>query len=98
MLNYAGFYEPATIEDSQEDGERLPNTSNFRKVFALITERTGWTPDEIGSLTLKQLNHYITAWVEEAGDRKNNESSADEMEIKKFNTFAGIPTIRKQSK
>jgi len=97
MFNYAGFYEPATEGTGPEAGESTGKPLDFGQLFALITDRTGWTPKQIGELTLEQLKIYLNAWT---GKPEDEASDLTPEGIRRFNLFAGIPqkVIRKPSK
>ena len=54
-----------------------------------MSEKTGWTLDQITNLTVKQLNAYILEWSSE-------ENSKDISEVERFNFLAGVKSIKKK--
>jgi hypothetical protein len=53
-----------------------------------LTDRTGWTPQQILQLTLGQLSVYLNFWI---GSKKKgtDDNTFDDLEL--FNIMAGIP-------
>jgi hypothetical protein len=58
--------------------------------------KTGWTIEQIGQLTFKQLGSFVNALVSEADEEGNIivNPSAEEMEL--FHLSAGIQKVFKQ--
>lgn len=62
-------------------------------VFVAVTEKTGWTPEQILSLTLYQLKEYMRLWF---GTGKDKNTNPGKQEIEMFNLFAGIKKVKKK--
>jgi len=85
-----GFYDPA-----EEAGTEQTNDSiDYAELFATITDRTGWTPSQISSMTLRQFRLYIKAWSKRNKDDETMNPDFDE--IRNFNLSAGIERIRRK--
>lgn len=65
------------------------------RLFVFLAARTGWTIEQIGQLTFKQLTLFVTTLLADSDEEGNIiNPTAEEMEL--FHLSAGIPTIFKQ--
>jgi hypothetical protein len=51
------------------------------ELFCLITEKTGWTIEEIGKLTLLNIKDMLDVWT---GKKKSKEKSSSSQKVKQF--------------
>jgi hypothetical protein len=94
MSYYAGFSQPEEKGGSQKDGRNSGEKVDYRKLFALITEKTGWTPQQIRELTIDQINEYILAWS--GGEKASTEEEYDTDNWQLFNLTSGLETVIKK--
>ena len=86
MPQSVGFYDPEESRDSEgESGGR----DSLAKLFVALTDRTGWTPKQIGELTLKQIKEYVRIWK---GESEIATPTYEDMQT--FNFTSGIKTVK----
>ena len=82
-----GFYFSGEYGDGKDVEKQSNKQDNFRQLFCAITERTGWSPEQIRELTLPQIIEYLKGWSKP----DNSNSELEYQDIQLFNITSGIP-------
>lgn len=91
LFGSAGFYQPVQDGDSSESGKSSSGEIDFRQIVVFITEKTGWTPQQIRELTIDQIKQYGQIWSNQPKDG----SGLTVQDIELFNLESGIKAIKK---
>jgi hypothetical protein len=83
------FYTSEQISSSKGSSRKNNEKIDFGKLFSIITEKTGWSPNQIREMTLSQIEEYIKAW-----NGKVKEKDSETTDVDMFNLEAGIPRIK----
>lgn len=92
MVREVGFYEPA--EEVGDVPAEVSTDEDYIRLFAYISEKTGWTPRQIGQLTIKQIKLYLDGWTKKR-EGPADLDNPDYEEVRQFNLNAGIERINK---